>query len=169
MISGKIFVYPTDTIYGIGCNALKTSRVKKIREIKNRDAKPFSVIAPSKEWIRENCVIDSCGEKWLNKLPGAYTFIFELKEEAVSSAVIGKRDNLGIRIPNNWFASIIEETGIPFVTTSVNISGEKHIESVDELNENIFKEIDYVVDDGELRGNPSTVVLLINGEEKIIR
>ena len=73
----SIFIYPTDTIYGIGCNAEESKLVEKIREIKNRDKKPFSIIAPSIKWILENC---ETTEKEISKyLPGPYTLILKKK------------------------------------------------------------------------------------------
>ncbi|GAG45638.1 unnamed protein product, partial [marine sediment metagenome] len=66
-LRNSVFIYPTDTIYGIGCNALNSKLVKRIRRIKKRDNKPFSVIAPSKKWIYDNCEVD---RKILKKLPG---------------------------------------------------------------------------------------------------
>ena len=77
--SGKIFIYPTDTIYGLGCDATNAEAVKKIREIKERTKSPFSVIAPSKKWIKENCEITKKRALW--KLPGKYTIIFKLKNK----------------------------------------------------------------------------------------
>ena len=76
--AGKIFIYPTDTLYGIGCNAEDKEAVEKIREIKGRDNKPFSVIAPSFKWIEDNLIID-CNLK--EYLPGAYTIILKKKDK----------------------------------------------------------------------------------------
>ena len=77
---GSLFVYPTDTIYGIGCNAMDDKAVKKIRAIKKRFFMPYSIIAPSKVWIRENCEVNPVVEQWLEKLPGQLTLILKLKE-----------------------------------------------------------------------------------------
>ncbi len=124
MRRGKIFIYPTDTIYGLGCNALVDNTVVRIRELKRREKKPFSVIVPSKEWIHENCMINGQGEELLAMLPGAYTLIVRLRKmDCVSSTVALGRDTLGVRIPDHWISSVIKELGVPFVTTSVNISG----------------------------------------------
>ncbi len=170
MEKGKVFIYPTDTIYGIGCNALLGDSVRKIREIKKRDDKPLSIIAPSLEWIRKNCFIDSNTEKWLEKLPGAYTLILELRNwEMVTKEVNLGRDSLGVRIPNNWFASIIEELGRGFVTTSVNISGEKLISKIEEMSKEILSKVDYVIDGGVLDGEPSVIIKLIGSKEEIIK
>jgi L-threonylcarbamoyladenylate synthase len=170
MREGKIFIYPTDTIYGIGCDSSIGTSVQKIRRLKKRDLRPFSVIVPSLEWIRKNCYVTSLAEKWLEKLPGPYTLILELRNwEAVHSSVNEGRDNLGVRIPDNWFTEIIKELCAPFVTTSVNLSGQDYIKSIDEISESIKKDVDYIVDDGNLDGKPSSVVRLIGYKEEILR
>jgi len=76
IFNNEIFIYPTDTIYGIGCNALDELAVQKIRLIKGRDDKPFSVIAPSFDWIYENCDVDVDLKKYL---PWPYTIILKKK------------------------------------------------------------------------------------------
>ena len=96
---GALFIHPTDTIYGIGCNALNHDSVYRIREAKERYTAPFSVIAPSKDWVRQNCEVNEKVEEWLNKLPGAYTLILKLKDkDAVAPNVNMDMDTLGIRI-----------------------------------------------------------------------
>lgn len=171
IIKGKIFIYPTDTIYGIGCNAQNSFAVKKIRFIKKREEKPFSIIAPDKDWVITNAVVDSNTLLSLSKLPGAYTFILKLKNRLAiaKSETIGKMENIGIRIPNNWFAKIISKSQVPFVTTSVNISGEEHISEISELKEEIRDKVDYIIDDGKLDGKPSTIIDLTSGNEKVLR
>ena len=92
---GKVFIYPTDTIYGLGCDALNKEAVRKIIEIKERNNKPMSVIAPNKEWIKENCTIEKKANKWMKKLPGKYTLIVNLKnKKAISNLVNQKHDVL---------------------------------------------------------------------------
>ncbi len=115
ILEGAIFIHPTDTIYGIGCNAKKPNCIKQIRKIKNGKKGPLSVIAPGEKWITENVKIP---KKYLEKLPGAYTIIAPMRKKCVS--VECARKSLGVRIPNNWFSAIIEEVGVPIVTTSVN-------------------------------------------------
>src|SRR3989344_7693393 len=150
---GKIFIYPTDSIYGIGCNALIGKSVEKIRKIKGREQKPFSIIAPEKNWIEKNCYIDDRVKSWLEKLPGKYTLVLELKNwDCINNKVNFGGDSLGVRIPDNWFSNIVKELGEPFVTTSVNKSGEKFIEEISELQGNIRRDIDYFIDSGKLNG-----------------
>jgi L-threonylcarbamoyladenylate synthase len=159
ILAGKIFIYPTDTIYGIGCNALVREAVLKIREIKKRDIKPFSVIAPSLEWIKRNCVVNVDLEKYL---PGPYTVILKKKDKNFLSYV-SEGETIGVRIPNHEFTKKIQLSGIPFITTSVNFSGEKSANEIKEIPESIIKKVDYVFDMGKLSGKPST--LIINGKE----
>ena len=152
---GKIFIYPTDTIYGLGCNAENKSAVDKIKEIKLRDKdKPLSIIAPSIDWINKNLVVDL---DLSNYLPGPYTIILKKKNPGFLSHV-SNTDSLGIRIPNHEFTKRIQESGLPFVTTSVNLSGEPFITNVSDINPDILEEVDHIIDYGELNGKPSVII-----------
>ena len=160
ILEGKIFIYPTDTIYGIGCNALDESAVKKIRDIKKRDKnKPLSVIAPSFEWIRKHCVVDFDIKKYL---PGPYTLILKKKDPDFLKHV-SETDSLGIRIPDCEFSEKVKKAKTPFITTSVNLSGEPFAVSIKDVPVEIKSKVDRVVDAGELNGKPSA--LIINGKE----
>ncbi|MDE1865725.1 MAG: threonylcarbamoyl-AMP synthase [Candidatus Micrarchaeota archaeon] len=157
--AGKLFVYPTDTIYGVGCDATNGPAVRRVREIKRREAKPFSVIAPSIEWIERNCIISSKGRNWLDRLPGPYTLILRLsRKDSVAKEVNEGLETLGVRIPDNWFAKMIEKSGVPFVTTSVNLGGRPHMTSIDDIDQSIRASVDYLVYEGPLRGRPSKVI-----------
>lgn len=158
--SGRVFIYPTDTVYGLGCDATNSDSVNKIKEMKGRDAdKPLSIIAPSIDWIKENCEINYDLEKYL---PGPYTLILKKKDPSFLINV-ASGDTLGVRIPDSEFCDRVREVGVPFVTTSVNLSGESPAVSVEEISLEIIEGVDEIVDSGKLNGNPSTLV--IDGKE----
>jgi tRNA threonylcarbamoyl adenosine modification protein (Sua5/YciO/YrdC/YwlC family) len=162
---GAVFIYPTDTIYGLGCSALNEKAVNKIRKLKNRQDNPLSVIAPSKEWIKENCEVDSL--EFLEQLPGPYTFIAEIKKEKniiVEQVNLGK-ETLGIRIPNHWISEVVSKLKIPIVTTSVNKAGEQFMTSLDDLNEEIKSRVDFIIYDGKKKARPSKIIDLTKGTE----
>ena len=168
---GAVFVYPTDTIYGIGCDATNTKAVKKIRKIKKRDTKPFSIIPPSKKWIRENCVITKQVDKWIKKLPGKYTLILKLKKKkgknkCISSEVNNNMDTIGIRLPKHWITQFVAKLGKPLVTTSVNITKQKFMTSLDNINKNIENKVDFIINQGIKNNRPSVIVDLINKKIK---
>ena len=167
--SGAVFIHPTDTIYGIGCNAQISSSVKKIRNIKSRNSSPFSVIAPSLQWINENCVVTKKGEEWIEKLPGPYTLIFKLKKNCVAKEVNPGLKTLGIRIPNHWVRKIAAEAEIPVVTTSVNRSNEDYMTSLEDLDPLIKGGIDFVLYEGEKKGKPSKIIDLTEAVRVIER
>jgi L-threonylcarbamoyladenylate synthase len=165
----SVFVYPTDTIYGIGCNATDESLVKKIRKIKNSQ-QPFSVIVPNKEWIYKNCVVTEEAEEWIRKLPGPYTLIMRLKNnKAVAKNLHNMDENptIGVRMPNHWFLAVVYQLKYPIVTTSANISGNNFMTTLDDLDRVIRNNVDYVFYEGEKKGCPSTIVHLEGSEVKI--
>ena len=156
--NGAVFIYPTDTIYGIGCNALNSKSVSKIRKIKSRQTNPFSVIAPSKEWIEQNCDVSEEGNNWIDKLPGPYTLIFKLKKKCVANGVNPGIKTLGIRIPNHWIKDSVSELDVPIVTTSVNKNSADFMTSLEDLDNDIKNSVDFIIYEGQKNGRPSEII-----------
>ncbi len=166
LLKRSVVIYPTDTVYGIGCNAHNKELVERIYVAKLRPkSKPLSVIAPGMRWILEHC---ECKSSILRKfLPGPYTLILRKKEPSFLKEV-APGNSLGVRIPAHLIAKIVEALGIPLVTTSANLSGEKAPASLEEIDERLFKYADIVINGGRLPGKPSTIVDL-RGERVVIR
>ncbi len=161
--SGEVMVYPTDTIYGLGCNALLEESVKRIRDIK-RTNKPFSIIAPSKQWIYKNLEVKN--KNYIRKFPGPFTFVLKTKKRVVAKNVNQGMKTLGIRIPDHSFTKFLK---VPFVTTSVNLTGHKPIIDVKKIPRKILKRVDIVIDDGLLGNKASTVIDLTGKIPTILR
>lgn len=168
MLKGAVFIHPTDTIYGLGCDATNSEAVSKLREIKSRFTRPFSIIAPSKNWIRENCEVNEKAEEWLNKLPGPYTLILNLKNKnAITKEVNNDLDTVGIRMIDHWFQNASLNSKKPIVTTSANHVGENFMTSLDNLNSEIKAKVDFAIYEGEKTGRPSTIIDLTKAPEEI--
>ncbi len=167
---GSVFIYPTDTIYGIGCDASNENSVLELRALKERYDKPFSVIAPSKEWIYKNCFVRKAAAKYIERLPGAFTFVLNLKKRKnnINKYVNMDMGTIGVRIPLHPFSDIIKESGKPFVTTSVNIAGRDYAMSVEEMPEKI-KENCIIIDAGIIEGKPSALIDLTGKMPKILQ
>jgi len=161
ILNGKIFIYPTDTIYGLGCDATNKESVNKIKELKGRDKdKPLSVIAPSINWIEENCFVDLELKKYL---PGPYTLILKKKNKDFLLHV-SNSETIGVRIPKCKFIEEIQKANVPFITTSVNLSGEPFAKSIEDVPREIKNKVNIIIEaTEELTGKPST--LIINGKE----
>ena len=169
IINGSVFIHPTDTIYGIGCNAQDSKAVKKVRLLKARATNPFSIVAPSFDWINENCIVTKEAEEWLSKLPGPYTLILKLKKKCVAKEVNPGLNTLGIRIPNNWIRKLIAESDVPVVTTSVNKANEDYMTSLEDLDPTIKAGIDFVLYEGRKEGKPSKIIDLSEAARVIER
>ena len=164
---GCVFVYPTDTIYGIGCNALLDDAVKKVFCAKARDEScALSVIAPSFEWISKHCDVDM--DVVRKYLPGSYTLIVRKRDEGFLKRVCGGKGTLGVRIIEHPIMGFFEMVGVPFVTTSVNVSGDAPVCDVSQIPRGILRFVDVVIDDGVIEGKASTIVDLSDGGEKVI-
>jgi len=167
ILAGKVFIYPTDTLYGIGGNALDKNVVKKIYEIKKREGKkPLSVIMGSLAMVEEYCELSKVQtEVLINYLPGPYTFILKLKKPIPAT----ETDKVGIRVPEHQFARRLSaQLNIPIITTSANLSGKKDAYQVKDIQKSILKAVDFVIDMGETTYKQGSTVVDLT-EMKILR
>jgi L-threonylcarbamoyladenylate synthase len=153
-----LFIYPTDTVYGLGCDARDEELVQELRRLKHRPTQPFSIIAPSVDWVKEHCIIDRNASSWLKRLPGPYTLVLKLKDGAVARSVNPLGDTIGVRLPNHWMSGIVRKLGYPIVTTLVNPDGDVLMTSKDEVDPIVQRAVFAMIDEGLLHGIPSTVV-----------
>ena len=161
---GYVFFYPTDTVYGFGCDATKREAVGRIKSIKETNH-PFSVIAPSKEWIIENLIV--ADTTVLDRLPGPFTLIFKKKSPSFLDHVCSS-NSLGVRIPEHPLTKIVQKSEKPFVTTSANISGQETITNAKEIPRDIARELDMIIDAGQLSNPASTIINCTEIEPKEI-
>ena len=184
--NGGTIIYPTDTVYGIGANALDKKAVEKVFKIKQRQKnKPLSVIVKDIKMAKKFARINFATEKILNKiLPGPITVILkgsrnplfsaDLGVEDPSYSVIGKFNSIGIRIPDCEITKLLSsELKIPFTATSANISGEQASGKIQEIIKqfkNRKNKPDLILDAGDLpKSKPSTIVDLTGSKPKILR
>jgi len=168
---GGVIAYPTDTIYGIGCDIFNRKGVKKIYQIKQRDPrKPFSFICADLSEVANYSQVSNFAFKIMKRyLPGPYTFVLEASR-VVPDLLTTKQKTVGIRIPDNPIAlEIVRELGHPLVTTSANTSGEETFQDPKEIEVKLGKMLDLVVDGGILPGEPSTVISLVNDQIEVLR
>ncbi|MDH5510395.1 MAG: L-threonylcarbamoyladenylate synthase [Nitrospinota bacterium] len=169
---GGVIVYPTDTVYGIGCDIFQTDAIKRIAEIKKRDAnKPFSFICVSVAQISEFAFVPNWAFRLMNKvLPGPYTFVLEARKTNIPKKMLGKRNTVGVRIPDDRVCRmLVEQLGWPILTSSVNLAGGEPLTDPALIPEEFSSKIDLAISVGPLLSEPSTVVDATGGSPEIIR
>lgn len=172
---GGVIVYPTDTVYALGCSLehkRAIERLAKLKDIKLKKAN-FSIIFNDLSQLSEYARhIDRPTYKILNKnLPGPFTFILEATSK-IPKLFDTKKKTIGIRIPDNNIAlEIVKELGHPLVTTSIHDEDEVIDYSTDPdiIAGNWEEKVDAVIDGGFGLNVPSTVVDLSQGDVDIIR
>ena len=170
--SGGVIVYPTDTIYGIGCGIGAHAAIEKIAQIKKRDAnKPFSFICQNMAQISQFAFVPNWAFRLMSRtLPGPYTFILEARKTNIPKKMLGKRNTVGVRIPDDQVCrTLVEQLGSPILTSSVNLSGGEPLTDPESLTEDFTSVIDLAVSIGPLISDPSTVVDATGTSPEIIR
>jgi L-threonylcarbamoyladenylate synthase len=166
---GKLLVYPTDTVYGIGC-AVDSEEVRRVFEIKGRSQTlPLSIACSDLAMAKEYAEISAGDETYIReRLFEPYTFIAR-KKDSVPDIVTAGKDTVGIRIPDHPVVKgLVAYAGKPIITTSANLSGKPSPASFEEIDEKIISAVDVAIDSGRCRiGKASTVVDLKT--KKILR
>lgn len=175
MASGGVILYPTDTLYGLGADALSDEAVAKIYAIKGREeGKPIHCIVADMEMAERYAEVTPLATTLAWRfLPGALTLILK-KLPGTGSGISRGIDTIGIRVPRNDFCrALARRFGKPFTATSANISGMSSPRSVDEILRQLGERsggIDLAIDAGELPLRlPSTVVDVSSGISQILR
>ena len=168
--NGGIVVFPTDTVYGIGCNPYNENSVKKIYEIKSRtELKSLPVLAYSLDVVKEITIIDEFTEKIIEKYwPGPLTLILELTDQKLKKS-LNLGNKIAVRIPDSKCTLKLLEKCRLLVGTSANISGNSSYTNPDECIKNI-KNYDMFLNGGIITSKgESTIIEIENEEIKIIR
>ena len=171
---GGIIIYPTDTVYGLGCNPFDEEAVKKLIKIKGERNKPLPILASSVEDVEKIALLTPLSKKLIELFwPGALTIVLK-KKPVLPSIVTFGLDSVGVRIPKNPFTiELIKDCGGLLIGTSANISGATSCRSVDEVLKQLNQKlnlIDLIIDGGETEiGVGSTVIDLTNDEVKVLR
>lgn len=171
---GGIIIYPTDTMYAIGCHALKERPIERICKLKGIDPKKKSlaIICNDLSNISEYAQIDNPTFKLMKRnLPGAFTFI--LKANSRLPKIFRNRKEVGIRIPDHpIIREICQMLEAPILTTTLPWDKDEEIEYITNpelIEEKFGKEADLVIDGGIGGMEPSTIVDCSEGEASIIR
>ncbi len=171
--NGGIFIFPTDTVYGIGCLWNKDDAINHIYEIKQRDyQKPLSAYFSSIEMMKDYVAdIPDIFYKIAEKnLPGCLTLILN-KKDKISNLATSNLQTLGIRIPDNKFImDLIDKLGEPILGTSANISNEASIKKAGDAFQIFNQRVSLIIeDDQNMIGIESTIIDLTQVPPKILR
>ena len=173
--SGEVIVYPTDTIYGLGCLATDEKAINKIKLIKKRDEnKPLLVLVSSLNMAKKYCIINSkqaliLKNLWALNRP---TSVILRHRNLLANELNPKQIGLAIRLPKSDFLrKMIRRVKVPIVSTSFNLSGEPVLNRVDFLADKVFGKNypDLIIDGGMLKNRASKIVDLMGDHLKIIR
>jgi L-threonylcarbamoyladenylate synthase len=167
---GGIVIFPTDTVYGIGCNPYNKNSVKKIYELKSRaKIKSLPVLAYSLDIVKEIALIDEFTEKIIKKYwPGPLTLILKLTDQKLKKS-LDLENKIAVRIPNSKCTLKLLEKCKLLVGTSANISGNSSYTNPEDCIKDI-KNYDIFLNGGTITSKgESTIIEIENEEIKIIR
>ncbi len=168
---GGVIGYPTDTIYGIGCDLFNKEAIERIYRLKKHNRnKPLSFICSNLKDISRYAYVSNYAYKTMRRLlPGAYTFILEATK-VVPKMVMTKQKTVGIRVPDNPIClALVRELGHPIISTSVYRPDEELYSDPREIEDRFGKSLDLVIDGGIIVAEHSSIIDLTDEVPEVIR
>jgi len=168
---GGVIAYPTDTIYGIGCDIMNKKAIEKIYWLKPQDKKkPFSFVCSDLKNISHYAKVSNYAYKTMKRLlPGPYTFILA-GSKMVPKMMLTKRKTAGIRVPDHQIClEIVKALEHPIISTTASTPDGEIFHDPSLIYDHFGVNIDLVIDGGPVPGEPSSVVSLINDIPEVIR
>ncbi len=168
---GGVVGYPTDTIYGIGCDLFNPEAIRRIHRLKKLEGKKLlSFICSDLKDISRYAYVSNYAYKMMKRLlPGAYTFVLKATK-LVPKVAMTKQNTVGIRIPDNKIClSLVRELGHPIISTSVYKPDEGLFNDPAGIEERFGKQLDLVIDGGVIVAEHSSMVDLTGDFPKVIR
>ena len=170
---GGLVIFPTETVYGIGTNGLDEKAIEKLYSAKCRDLnKPISLLVSNLDMVEQIATdITEVEYKLMNTFfPGPFTIILK-KKNIVPDILTADKDTVGIRMPDHYITQkLIQYSGCPIAAPSANISGKPSGTNIDNVINDFYDKVDYIIDNGESNiGIASTIVQVIDGVPHILR
>lgn len=169
---GGLVVYPTDSGYSLGCDALNHGAVHRLYHLKRAVKKYFmALMVRDFSVVSDFAKMDNASYRYMKKLvPGPYTFVLPATTRGRKILDV-KRPEIGIRMPDCPFGAALFKIKPDFIllATAARIHEDEHFSDPDAIDEVFGHEIDLLVDMGPVPINPTTVISLVNGEPEVIR
>ncbi|TAK50745.1 MAG: threonylcarbamoyl-AMP synthase [Bacteroidetes bacterium] len=170
---GGVIIYPTDTVYGIGCSIYSSEAIERIYRIKQQDTqKPFSFVCSDLSHISEYAKVSNPAFRLMKHLiPGPFTFVLPASRlKQLPKSLISKRKTVGIRVPNNKIClSLVRELGHPILSASLNINNGLQLNDPDVINQSYGTQVDVILDGGIGSLEVSTVLDFTDEQPVVIR
>ncbi len=166
-----VIIYPTDTVYGLGCALSNKKGIERIYELKKRNKKkPLSFVCSDLKHISQYAKVTDYAYKTMKRLlPGAYTFILEASR-LVPKIILPKQSTTGIRVPDNRIClALVHELGEPIISTSVKTAQGESLADPAIIKESFGRMVDLIIDGGVILPEPSSVISLVDDNIEIIR
>jgi tRNA threonylcarbamoyl adenosine modification protein (Sua5/YciO/YrdC/YwlC family) len=182
LAGGAVMLYPTDTVYAIGCDINHKTAVQRVRQIKQlANDKPLTFLCQSVSNIAEYAQVSDSAYRIIRRLiPGPYTFLLPATKLVPRLVMSPKRKTTGIRVPDRTICQLLlQELGNPIASTSAHLIGEDGLsldaedgETIDKVKlfDRLESLVDVIIDDGRDDGiRASTIIDLTAGEPTIVR
>ncbi len=171
-LQGEIIIFPTDTVFGIGCIATNNKTIEKIYKLKERDlSKSLLINVANFKTLKKIAIPDSRTRILINNFKKeSISFILKYNSQIKLSPYVIKNNCIGVRIPKNKvLIKILQSIKIPIVSTSCNKSGNSHVTNSEEAEKIFGKNVLIIKETEKLSNIPSTIIDLSTSKTKYIR